>query len=188
MIKCIKNDGFAQVKGNEDKIVKALLNNEYYDEWGVHTTGEYISFDLRRKHEGITFDNYPDIYFKIKDTGEISTLMNMSPSNEVYCATTFFPNSKNESMDMIMNAPNFIRLDMDHEKYGVTTKLTLKEKTCMLFPGDVLLFNQAKELTHVLPNPTISVLNNNGFYEVDSNEIHKKYKYISYNKRNINDI
>lgn len=31
MIKCIKNDGFAQVKGNEDKIIKELLNNKYYD-------------------------------------------------------------------------------------------------------------------------------------------------------------
>ena len=103
----------------------------------------------------------------------------MSPTNEVYYATIFSPKSESESMDMIMNASNFIQLDMDHEKYEVVTKLTLKEKTCMLFPGDVLLFNQAKELTHVLQNPTVSILNNNGFYEVDSNEICRKYKYMS---------
>lgn len=191
MIKCIKNNGFAQIRGNEDKIIKELLNNEYYDEWEVSKTEKYITFELFHGDEYINFDNHYETYFKIEDTGEILVSMYMPPTNntdEVYSAILFLPNPEHKSIEMIMNAPNFIRLDMDHEKYGVTTKLTLKEKTCMLFPGDVLLFNQAKELTHVLQNPTISTLNNNGFYEVDSNEIHKKYKYISYNKRNINDI
>lgn len=191
MIKCIKNDGFAQVKGNEDKIIKELLNNKYYDEWEVSKTEKYVTFELSHGDEYINFDNHYETYFKIEDTGEILVSMYMPPTNntdEVYSAILFLPNPEHKSIEMIMNAPNFIRLDMDHEKYGVTAKLTLKEKTCMLFPGDVLLFNQAKELTHVLQNPTISILNNNGFYEVDSNEIHKKYKYISYNKRNINDI
>ena len=182
MIKCIKNDGFAQVKGNEDKIIKELLNNKYYDEWEVSKTEKYVTFELFHGDEYINFDNHYETYFKIEDTGEILVSMYMPPTNntdEVYSAILFFPNPEHKSIEMIMNAPNFIRLDMDHEKNGVTAKLTLKEKTCMLFPGDVLLFNQAKELTHVLQNPTISILNNNGFYEVDSNEIHKKYKYMS---------
>lgn len=182
MIKCIKNDGFAQVKGNEDKIIKELLNNKYYDEWEVSKTEKYVTFELFHGDEYINFDNHYETYFKIKDTGEILVSMYMPPTNntdEVYSAILFLPNPEHKSIEMIMNAPNFIRLDMDHEKYGVTTKLTLQEKTCMLFPGDVLLFNQAKELTHVLQNPTISILNNNGFYEVDSNEIYRKYKYMS---------
>ena len=171
MIKCIKNDGFAQVKGNEDKIIEALLNNDYYDEWEVCKDEKYISFDLCRKHEGICFNNYPDIYFKIEDTGEISTLMYMAPTNNTYYATTFSPKPESESMGMIINAPNFIRLDTNHDKYGVFTKLTLRGKTYMLRPGDVLVFNEAKELTHVLQNPTLQTLINNGFCGVDSNEI-----------------
>ncbi len=183
MIKCIKKDGFIQVKGNEDKIIEALLNNDYYDEWKVNKDknedeGEDITFDLCRKNKGLQFVNHPQVYFKIEDTGKISVSMNMSPTKEVYYATTFSPKFKSESMEMIMNAPNFIQLETDYKKYGVATKLTLKEKTYMLCPGDILLFNQTKELTHVLENPTLQTLINNGFYGVDSNEKCRKSGYI----------
>lgn len=170
MIKCIKNNGFAQVKGNEDKIIKALLNNNYYDEWEVYKDEKYITFDLCRKNKGICFSNCPDVYFKTEDTGEISTSMYVAPTNNTYYATTFSPKPESESMGMIMNAPNFIRLDTGYDKYGVFSKLTLKGKTCMLRPEDILLFNEAKELTHVLQNPTLQTLIHNGFYGGDSND------------------
>lgn len=170
MIKCIKNNGLAQVKGNEDKIIKALLNNEYYDEWEVSQDENYITFDLYRKNKGICFDNHPDTWFEIKDTGEVSTFMYMAPTNEVYYATTFSPDPESESMEMITNDPNFIQLDTNEEEYGIAAKLTLKEKSYMLAPGDILLFNQEKELTHVLQNPTLQTLVHNGFYGGDSND------------------
>lgn len=171
MIKCIKNDGLAQVKGNEDKIIKALLNNEYYDEWEVSQDGNYITFDLCRKNKGICFDNHPSIWFEVKDTGEILVSMHMAPTNNTYYATTFSPKPESESMGMIMNAPNFIRLDTNYDKYGVFSKLTLRGKTYMLRPEDILLFNEAKELIHVLQNPTLQTLIYNGFHGVNSNEI-----------------
>ena len=59
MIKCIKNDGLAQVKGNEDKIIKALLNNKYYDKWEVSEAENCITFDLYRDNKGLCFDNHP---------------------------------------------------------------------------------------------------------------------------------
>lgn len=170
MIKCIKNNGFARVRGNEDKIIKALLNNEYYDEWQVSQDENYITFDLCRKNEGICFDNHPDIWFEIKDTGEVSTLMYMAPTNEVYYATTFSPEPESESMGMITNDPNFIQLDTNYDKYGAYSKLTLRGKTCILRSGDILLFNEAKEFTHVLQNPTLQTLIYNGFYGGDSND------------------
>ena len=46
MIKCIKNDGFVQVKGNEDKIVKALLNNEYYDKCASKITDSSLIYQM----------------------------------------------------------------------------------------------------------------------------------------------
>lgn len=171
MIKCTKNNGFTQVKGNEDKIIKTLLNDEYYDEWEVSQDGNYINFDLYRKNKGICFDNHPSIYFKIEDTGKILTSMNMAPTKEVYYAVTFPQDPKSESTDMIINAPNFIKLDTNEKEYGNAAKLTLKEKSYMLVPGDILLFNQEKELTHVLQNPTLQTLIHNGFYRVDLNEI-----------------
>lgn len=171
MIKCIKNDGFTQVKGNEDKIIEALLNNNYYDEWEVYKDEKYIGFELCHEDEEISFDNHPSTCFKIKDTGEIATLLDVYDSGKVYYATTFSPKPESESMDMIMNAPNFIRLDTNYDKYGVYSKLTLRGKTYMLCPEDILLFNKAKELTHVLQNPTLQTLIYNGFYGVDSNEI-----------------
>ena len=87
MIKCIKNDGFAQVKGNEDKIIKELLNNKYYDEWEVSKTEKYVTFELFHGDEYINFDNHYETYFKIEDTGEILVSMYMTPTNntdEVY--------------------------------------------------------------------------------------------------------
>lgn len=171
MIKCIKNDGFTQVKGNEDKIIEAVLNNDYYDEWEVHKDEKYITFELCYKGEEISFDNDHRTYFKIKDTGEISTLMNVAPTIGVYYATTFFPESENESIDMIRNASNFIQLNINHEGYGFVSKLTLRGKTYTLHPGDILLFNQTNELVHVLQDPTLQTLIHNGFYRVDLNEI-----------------
>lgn len=170
MIKCIKNDGLAQVKGNEDKIIKALLNNEYYDEWEVSQDENYITFDLCRKNKGICFNNHPDTWFEVKDTGKILISMYMAPTNNIYYATTFSPKPESESMGMIMNDPNFIRLDTNYDKYGVFSKLTLKGKIYMLSPEDILLFNEAKELTHVLQNPTLQTLIYNGFHGVDSND------------------
>lgn len=164
MIKCIKNDGLARVKGNEDKIIKALLNNEYYDEWEVSRNENYISFDLYRNDENICFDNHPDTWFEIKDTGKIFISIYMAPTNNTYYATIFSPKPESESMGMIMNAPNFIRLDTNYDKYGVFSKLTLRGKTYMLRPEDILLFNEAKELTHVLQNPTLQTLLHNGFH------------------------
>lgn len=99
MIKCIKNNGFAQIKGNEDKIIKELLNNEYYDEWEVSKTEKYVTFELFHGDEYINFDNHHETYFKN-----------------------------------------------------------------MLRPEDILLFNEAKELTHVLQNPTLQTLLHNGFH------------------------
>lgn len=164
MIKCIKNNGFAQIRGNEDKIIKELLNNEYYDEWEVSKTEKYVTFELFHGDEYINFDNHHETYFKIEDTGEISVSMYMPPTNNTYYATTFSPKPESESMGMIMNAPNFIRLDTNYDKYGVFSKLTLTGKTYMLRPEDILLFNEAKELTHVLQNPTLQTLLHNGFH------------------------
>ena len=152
MIKCIKNNGFAQIRGNEDKIIKELLNNEYYDEWKVSKTKKYVTFELFHGDEYINFDNHHETYFKIEDTGEILVSMYMPPTNNTYYATIFSPKPESESMGMIMNAPNFIRLDINYDKYGVFSKLTLEGQTYMLHPGDILLFNEAKELTHVLQN------------------------------------
>lgn len=171
MIKYIKNNGFAQVRGNEDKIIKALLNNEYYDEWEVSQDENYINFDLCRKNKGICFDNHPDTWFEIKDTGEVSVSMYMAPTNEVYYATTFSPEPETESTQMIINAPNFIQLDINEKEYGVAVKLTLREKSYMLTPGDILLFNQENELTDILQDPTQITLIHNGFYRVDANKI-----------------
>lgn len=171
MIKCIKNDGFAQVKGNEDKIIKALLNNEYYDEWEVSKTEKYVTFELFHRDEYINFDNHYETYFKIEDTGEILVSTYMPPINNTYYATIFSPKPESESMGMIMNAPNFIRLDTNYDKYGVFSKLTLTGKTYMLRPEDILLFNEAKEFTHVLQNPTLQTLLHNGFHGGGSNDI-----------------
>lgn len=185
MMKCIKEDGFTQVKGNEDKIIEALLNNDYYDEWKVHKgedeweihkgedkdKKEDIFFDLCRKNKGLRFVNYPQVYFKIEDTGEILVSMNMAPITEVYYATTFFPEPENESIDMIRNASNFIQLNINHKRGEVISKLTLRGKTYTLQPGDILLFNQTNELAHVLQDSTLQTLIHNGFYRVDLNEI-----------------
>lgn len=164
MIKCIKNNGFAQIRGNEDKIIKELLNNEYYDEWEVSKTKKNVTFELFHGDEYINFDNHHETYFKIEDTGEILVSMYMAPTNNTYYATIFSPKPESESMGMIMNAPNFIRLDTNYDKYGVFSKLTLEGKTYMLRPEDILLFNEAKELTHVLQNPTLQTLLYNGFH------------------------
>lgn len=171
MIKCIKNNGLARVKGNEDKIIKALLNNEYYDEWEVYRNENYISFDLYRNDENICFDNHPDTWFEIKDTGKIFISIYMAPTKEIYYATTFSPELKSESMEMIANDPHFVKLDENNKKYELTLKFIPKEKTYMLSPGDILLFNQEKELSDILQNPTLQTLIHNGFYRVDLNDI-----------------
>ena len=80
MIKCIKNNGFAQIRGNEDKIIKELLNNEYYDEWEVSKTEKYVTFELFHGDEYINFDNHHETYFKIEDTGE-NISINVHASN-----------------------------------------------------------------------------------------------------------
>lgn len=175
MIKCIKNDGFAQIRGNEDKIIKELLNNEYYDEWEVSKTEKYVTFELFHGDEYINFDNHYETYFKIEDTGEILVSTYMPPTNNTYYATIFSPKPESESMGMIMNAPNFIRLDTNYDKYGVFSKLTLRGKTYMLRPEDILLFNEAKELTHILQNPTLQTLLHNGFHGGGSNDIWRIY-------------
>lgn len=171
MIKCIKNNGFTQVRGNEDKIIKALLNNKYYDEWEVSKTEKYVTFELFHGDEYINFDNHYETYFKIEDTGEILVSMYMSPANEVYYAIIFSPEPETESTQMIINAPNFIQLDINEKEYGIAAKLTLKEKSYMLAPGDILLFNQKNELTDILQDPTQTILIHNGFYRVDANKI-----------------
>ena len=65
--------------------------------------------------------------------------------DEVYSAILFFPNSEHKSIEMIMNAPNFINLNIN-QKYGGGGVLTLKEEMHMLYPGDILLFNHKKHL------------------------------------------
>lgn len=74
----------------------------------------------------------------------------MMEPDEVYSAILFFPNPEHKSIEMIMNSPNFINLDIN-QKYGGGGVLTLKEKMHMLFPGDILLFNQKKELVRIVP-------------------------------------
>ena len=74
----------------------------------------------------------------------------MMEPDEVYSAILFFPNPEHKSIEMIMDAPNFINLDIN-QKYGGGGILTLKEKMYMLFTGDILLFNQEKELVHIVP-------------------------------------
>ena len=70
--------------------------------------------------------------------------------NEVYYAIMFFPELENKSIEMLKNAPNFVKLDMEWAS-GFTAKLTVKgEKTFLLHPGDTLLFNQENEFSHVL--------------------------------------
>ena len=74
----------------------------------------------------------------------------MMEPDEVYSAILFFPNPEHKSIKMIMNAPNFINLNIN-EKSILGAILTLKEEKYMLSPGDILLFNQKKELMHIIP-------------------------------------
>ena len=66
-------------------------------------------------------------------------------------------------MDICPEHETYI-FDTNYDKYGVFSKLTLKGKTYMLRPEDILLFNETKELTHVLQNPTLQTLLYNGFH------------------------
>ena len=74
----------------------------------------------------------------------------MMEPDEVYSAILFFPNPEHKSIKMIMNAPNFINLNIN-EKSILGAILTLKEEKYALYPGDILLFNQKKELMHIIP-------------------------------------
>lgn len=82
----------------------------------------------------------------------------MMEPDEVYFAILFFPNPEHKSIEMIMNAPNCINLNINKQSI-LGAILTLKEEMYMLYPGDILLFNQKKELMHIVPRRVI--------YEVD---------------------
>lgn len=78
----------------------------------------------------------------------------MMEPDEIYSAILFFPNPEHKSIEMIMNAPNFTNLNIK-EKSRLGAILTLKEEMYMLYPGDILLFNQNKELMHIVPKRVI---------------------------------
>ena len=82
----------------------------------------------------------------------------MMEPDEVYSAILFFPNPEHKSIEMIMNASNFINLNIN-KKSRLGAILTLKEEKYMLYPGDILLFNQKKELMHIVPKRIIYEVN-----------------------------
>lgn len=57
----------------------------------------------------------------------------MMEPDEVYSAILFFPNPEHKSIEMIMDAPNFINLDIN-QKYGGGAYSPSKRKCICYFP------------------------------------------------------
>lgn len=100
----------------------------------------------------------------------IEVLKQVSPDTEVTCGVTIedTPTLFTINLFDLERVQKYevksVLTKPDDDKYGVFSKLTLTGKTYMLRPEDILLFNEAKELTHVLQNPTLQTLLHNGFH------------------------
>ena len=175
IIECSKRpDGWIPVTGNELKICKHLLKQNYYEEYSIDKDGNYFNFEVNNNNifDGEYFNNYEGFFVKLNDDESI-TVSDEQPSFEDYVAMEFNLTNDYDCIKWLLSAPNVKSL----HKNQITKEWSMSLLPFKIREGSILIFNKNNKTLHdVLDRTSVTiddVLLENG-YAVHGNSINQE--------------